>query len=101
MGRKVKYRNNEERIYMKVLLPLQNVVEYQEEILEVAEETFALTEEAGGNSAANAKTQVMNARKTVLFARKLLAAVKSCEPAICRGEEPTSEEMEAWERPLG
>ena len=86
MARKVKYRNNEERVYMKTLVPLQNVLTYQEGILEELEERYSKVREAGGNSATNVINQLMPQRKLVVYIQELLAAITSREPRICRGE---------------
>lgn len=82
---KIKYRNNEERVYMKTLTPLKNILAYQEGVLEEAEKY--LEKARGGKGEANARSQVVKGRRDVLYVRKLHEAVTSCEPAICRGEE--------------
>ncbi len=96
---KITYRNVEERIYLLTLRPLGNILAHQEGKLEEAEDF--MEKSRGGKGEANARTNVMKCRRTVLYARKLLASVTACEPAICRGEEPTKAEIEAWDNPLG
>ncbi len=81
------YRNNEERIYTKILKQLKNTEMYHLDILEDQEERYAKHKGTGDKSEVKCTTHVMEERKLVLYIQKLLAAVISCEPAICRGDQ--------------
>ncbi len=94
------YRNSEERVYLKVLKPLLNMEAYQLGNLEEQEERLARAKDIGGNTLANATTNAMGMRREVLYIQKLLAAVRSCEPGVCRGEEPTKVDIDKWSRKL-
>jgi len=82
-----KYRNQEERVYIKVRKPLANMHEYAMANLETAEERYADLRGTGGISEANAWNAREGLRRDVSYLQKLLDAVTACEPAICRGEE--------------
>lgn len=98
---RTRYRNGEERIYAKILKILLNTETHQLAHLEEQEELYSKVRGTGSKSETNATTQVMIQRRDVIYTQKLLAAVRSCEPGVCRGEEPSPAEKATWERPVG